>query len=267
MVVGLLGILKAGGAYVPLDPAYPNERLAFMLEDAGASVLLTQERLVDKLPAHKACVVLLDAQPEWMSNDKTENPVNGAGPDNLAYVIYTSGSTGRPKGVMMSHSPLANLLSWQLQCPSLAQPATVLQFAPLSFDVSFQEIFSTLSSGEALVLMSEQVRRDPAALLRLIEEKAVGRLFIPFVALQQLAEAAQESGLMPASLSEIVTAGERLQISPAIGDFLQNLTGCTLHNHYGPSESHVVTSFALTGSPGNWPTLPPITTSSHRSTG
>src|SRR5262249_36973988 len=112
MVVGLLGILKAGGAYVPLDPDYPAERLAFMLEDTQAPVLLTQQALRGGLPAGKAHVVCLDA--DWKQFDQQPN-VNlpaQATADNLAYVIYTSGSTGTPKGIMIGHRNAANLLAW-----------------------------------------------------------------------------------------------------------------------------------------------------------
>ena len=151
MVVGLLGILKAGGAYVPLDPTYPSERLAFMLEDTQAKVLLTQTRLVESLPPHQAHVVCLDTQWEEISQQSEENPISAVTPDNLAYVIYTSGSTGRPKGVAMSHRPLSNLIIWQRESSTLQKGAKTLQFAPVSFDVSFQEIFSTWCSGGTLV--------------------------------------------------------------------------------------------------------------------
>src|SRR3712207_466744 len=103
MVVGLLGILKAGGAYVPLDPAYPKERLAFMLEDSQASVLLSQQRLLEDLPEHESRVVCLDSAWEGSIQDQEVNPASGATAENLAYVIYTSGSTGKPKGVQIPH--------------------------------------------------------------------------------------------------------------------------------------------------------------------
>jgi non-ribosomal peptide synthetase component F len=188
MLVGLLGILKAGGAYVPLDPAYPSERLAFMLEDTQISVLLTQSRLVEPLPPHQAHVVCLDTQWQEMAFQREENPISEVTTDNLAYVIYTSGSTGRPKGVAMSHRPLSNLIIWQRENSTLPKGAKTLQFAPVSFDVSFQEIFSTWCSGGTLVLISEQVRVDAFELLRFLAAQEINRLFLPFVALQQLAE-------------------------------------------------------------------------------
>ena len=141
MVIGVLGILKAGGAYVPLDPTYPPERLTFMLEDAKAWVLLTQQQLLKDLPRHGARVVCLDTDWQSLSRESEENPCSGVTAENLAYTIYTSGSTGKPKGVAMTHRPLCNLMTWQ-QCNSaLPRGARTLQFASLSFDVSFQEMF------------------------------------------------------------------------------------------------------------------------------
>ncbi|MDF5727328.1 MAG: amino acid adenylation domain-containing protein [Rhizonema sp. PD38] len=258
MLVGLLGILKAGGAYVPLDPAYPTERLAFMLEDTQISVLLTQARLVESLPKHQAQVVCPDTQWEEIAQQSKENPISAAKPDNLAYVIYTSGSTGKPKGVAMSHRPLSNLIIWQLESSRLPKGAKTLQFAPVSFDVSFQEIFSTWCSGGTLVLIREQVRVDAFELLRFLTEQEINRFFLPFVALQQLASVADAQGAVIPTLREIITAGEQLQITRPITNWLTKLKNCTLHNHYGPSESHVVTAFTLTGSPSDWPALPPI---------
>ncbi|MBW4636529.1 MAG: amino acid adenylation domain-containing protein, partial [Iphinoe sp. HA4291-MV1] len=258
MVVGLLGILKAGGAYVPLDPQYPQQRLSFMLEDAALSVLLTQQSLVERLPEYQRQIVCLDTDWQVISQSPQDNPITAVQASNLAYVIYTSGSTGIPKGVAMNHFPLCNLILWQLQNTTISSGAKTLQFAPISFDVSFQEIFSTWCSGGTLLLIAEELRRDPLTLLCLLEEKAVERLFLPFVGLQQLAEVAAGSESVTNNLREIITAGEQLQITPAISSWLSKLTDCTLHNHYGPSESHVVTTFTLTNSVDNWPTLPPI---------
>jgi amino acid adenylation domain-containing protein len=258
MVVGLLGILKAGGAYVPLDPAYPTERLAFMLEDTQISVLLTQARLVESLPKHQAHVVCLDTQWEEIAFQSEENPISAVTPDNLAYVIYTSGSTGRPKGVAMCHRPLSNLIIWQRENSTQPLGAKTLQFAPVSFDVSFQEIFSTVCSGGTLVLISEQVRVDAFFLLRFLADQEINRLFLPFVALQQLASVADTQGAVVPTLREIQTSGEQLKITRPIASWFTKLQNCTLHNHYGPTESHVVTAFTLTGSPSDWPALPPI---------
>ncbi|NEO29894.1 MAG: amino acid adenylation domain-containing protein [Symploca sp. SIO3C6] len=258
MVVALLGILKAGGAYVPIDPAYPIERIAYMLENSQASVLLTQENLLPRLQKNQAQIICLDTEWSVVSQESDLNPNYSVSRENLAYVIYTSGSTGKPKGVAMKHLALTNLIFWQLENTTVSPKVKTLQFAPISFDVSFQEMFSTWCGGGTLVLISEEVRRDPVVLLNLLREKQIERLFLPFVALQLLAETAQTLGLIPTSLREVISAGEQLQITPAIKFFFSQLKDCSLHNHYGPSETHIVTAFTLTGSTENWPMLPPI---------
>jgi len=258
MVVAVLGILKAGGTYVPLDREYPKERLAFMLEDALVTVLLTQARLADDSPEHRAHVVYVDTDWELIAQESAENPFSGVTAENSAYVLYTSGSTGHPKAVAMSHRPLCNLLSWQLSHFTPPLEARTLQFASLSFDVSFQEIFSTWCSGGTLLMISEDLRRDAAALFRFLEAKSVERLFVPFVVLQQLAEVAASKGSLILRLRDVITAGEQLHITRPIARLFDRLEHCHLHNQYGPSETHVVTSFTLTGSPSGWPALPPI---------
>ncbi|HEY0602497.1 MAG TPA: amino acid adenylation domain-containing protein, partial [Herpetosiphonaceae bacterium] len=257
LIVGVLGILKAGAAYLPLDPTYPAERLQFMLADAGATTLVTEQTLLTRFstPPHTIC---LDTEREQLARHQSGNPASAATPDNLAYLIYTSGSTGQPKGVAMPHRALVNLISWQTRHTTLREPARTLQFAPISFDVSCQEIFTSLSSGGTLVLISEEQRHDPAALLAILRDQQIERLFLPFVALQQLAEAAITLDLIPDSLREIMTAGEQLQISPAIAAFFERLPACALHNQYGPSETHVVTHYTLSGAPATWAALPPI---------
>jgi amino acid adenylation domain-containing protein len=259
MLVALLGVLKAGGACLPLDPSYPHERTSFMLEDAGVSVLLTEERLSDEMAELKTEVVCLDRDWGKIASESKKDTDAGVSADHLAYIIYTSGSTGQPKGVAMRHGPLANLIVFQVARSTLSARAKTLQYASLSFDVSFQEIFSTWCSGGTLVLISEELRRDASALLRLMADQSIERLFAPFVTLQQLAEVAHRSSL-PGRLREIITAGEQLEMTPQIRSFLKGLRGCTLYNQYGPSESHVVTEFALTGDIDGMPVLPPIGT-------
>jgi amino acid adenylation domain-containing protein len=258
MVVALLGVLKAGGAYLPLDPVYPQERISFMLQDTKVPVLLTSKSLVTRLPEHSAQVVCLDEYQDAIAQESQENLVTGVSLANLGYIIYTSGSTGKPKGVTMTQLALGNLIQWQLQNSKVSPQSKTLQFSPISFDVSFQEIFSTWSSGGTLVLIAEELRTDTRALLNLLKKQSVERLFLPFVALQQLAEVAESTELLPDKLKEIITAGEQLQITPAIAYLFSKLNQARLSNHYGPSESHVVTAFNLNGSVKNWSALPPI---------
>ena len=258
MVVALLGVLKAGGAYLPLDPAYPLERLGFMLADAGAPVLVTSTGLGDRLPDTAATVVRLDREASAIAQRPGTDPDSDVRPDHLAYVIYTSGSTGVPKGVAMSHRPLSNLLTWQIAQAAFTPGGTTLQFAAVGFDVSFQEIFATWCSGGALVLTTDEDRRDAAQVLRLLSERAVNRLFVPFVGLQQIADSARFRNALPGALGLVVTAGEQLRVTPAVVDFFTSLSRASLRNQYGPSETHVASEFALSGDARNWPALPPI---------
>ncbi|HEX8127476.1 MAG TPA: amino acid adenylation domain-containing protein [Pyrinomonadaceae bacterium] len=259
MVVGLLGILKAGGAYVPLDPENPRERLAFMLQDAQARVLLTQERWLEHLPdEHDARVICLDTDWEIIASESESNPPIQTTCENLAYVIYTSGSTGLPKAVMMPHRALINLITFQKQNSTVPQPLRTLQFASLSFDVSFQEMFTTWCAGASLLLINEDTRRDTSELVRVLSEERVERLFLPFVALQQIAETAGAEERLPSSLREIITAGEQLKITPHVERLFGRIEACVLDNHYGPSETHLATMWRLEGDAREWPPLPPI---------
>jgi amino acid adenylation domain-containing protein len=257
MLIGVLAVLKAGGAYLPLDPEYPQERLAFMLEDTQVALLLTQRRLAERLPSRHLRVVCLDT--EWVDAQRAalSRPIR-ANDKNLVYIIYTSGSTGRPKGVAMINAALTNLISWQCQNPRLAKGTRRLQFASLSFDPSFREIFSILSSGGTLLMVPEDLRRDMTALARFIEGHAVEKILAPFTVLQQLVEELINLPQFPLSLRDVATAGEQLRITPPIENLFRRLADYSFHNHYGPSETHMMTAFTLEGPPDCWPTLPPI---------
>jgi len=151
MIVGILGILKAGGAYVPLDPAYPVERLAFILSDTQAGVILTQEQLLESLPLH-GVQVCLDSDWEVIAQKSQENLVDGATASNLVYAIYTSGSTGQPKGVMISHRGICNQLGWRQATFPLTEVDRVLLTISFSFDPSVWQIFWPLSFGAQLFI-------------------------------------------------------------------------------------------------------------------
>lgn len=246
MVVAVLGILIAGGVYVPLDPTYPRERLTFMLSDAEATILLTQSHLRDILSAHHTHAVCLDVDWGEIATQPVTRPPVAVTKDHLAFILYTSGSTGKPKGVAMPHTPLINLIVWHGFTTKLTHPARTLQFATLNFDASFHEMFFTWHTGGTIVLIDELTRRDPLALLHFIDEQRVERIFLPFVALQQLAQTAgAPRAVIPSTLREIQTAGEQLQLTPDIKRFLVQLDNSPLHNHYGPTESHVVTALTL----------------------
>lgn len=258
LTIAILGILKAGGAYMSLDPSYPSERLSLMLEDTQAPIILTQQSLLQDLPSYNAKVVLLDVDNKVIRQRSSENLGKIATTDNLLYITYTSGSTGKPKGIVMPQLPILNLLEWQLHHYQLTEGMKTLQLASLNFDVSAQEIFSTWLSGGILVMIPEALRRDAKGLSRFITNKAINRLFIPAVALQQLIEGFFLNEEFPTQLRYVIAGSEQLQITRRIIDLFTQLPNCTLHNEYGPSETHVATCFDLPKSPQNWTSRPPI---------
>jgi amino acid adenylation domain-containing protein len=256
MVVGLLGILKAGGTYVPLDMKYPTERLAFMLQDVKPAMVLTNQELVDDLDSHLFQTVLLNET--LASSEEVHNPFCLATPDHLAYLLFTSGSTGQPKAVAVRHQTLVNLVTWQNFQSGCGAGDRTLQFSSLSFDVSLQEIFTTLCGGGTLVIMTEDTRRDLAALVRRICEQRVTRLFLPFVLLEDLIHTLIALDVSPTWLKEIITAGEQLRITSSIIKVFERLSQTILVNQYGPTEAHVVSQYTLGGSSTEWMLLPPI---------
>ncbi|WP_319459346.1 non-ribosomal peptide synthetase [Micromonospora sp. RTP1Z1] len=235
LVAGLLGVLKAGGAYLPLDPEYPVDRLAFMVDDAAALVVLVQERLRDVLPAVDATVLALDDVAVWADQPSTD-PTPLAGPEHLAYVIYTSGSTGRPKGVPNTHRGIVNRLDWMQETYRLGADDAVLQKTPASFDVSVWEFFWPLRTGARLVLAKPGGHKD-AGYLRdlLVAERITIAHFVPSMLTVFLAE--DGSGAATA-LRRVICSGEELPLATAV-DFTARLPGCELHNLYGPTEAAI----------------------------
>ncbi|RKH74771.1 non-ribosomal peptide synthase/polyketide synthase [Corallococcus aberystwythensis] len=240
LVVALLATLKAGGAYVPFDPAYPAQRLAWMLEDARPAILLAQEHLLSRLPAHEARVLCLDTQWEDVALNPRHTPLPRATADGLAYVIFTSGSTGRPKGAMNAHGPVVNRLLWMQSAYGLGPSDVVLQKTPFSFDVSVWEFFWPLMTGARLVLAKPGGHQDPAYLARLISEAAVTTLhFVPSMLQVFLEEPGLESCT---SLRRVVCSGEALPLELA-ERCLRRLPWAGLHNLYGPTEAAVDVTF------------------------
>ncbi|MFI1799468.1 amino acid adenylation domain-containing protein [Streptomyces sp. NPDC020379] len=256
-IATILGVLRAGAATVPLDTGYPPERVAAMLEQARPFRVVAHADQAHLLTDGTA---VLTAEEIFDGAAPADVPLPAIAPESVAYVLFTSGSTGKPKGVAMPHRSLANLVAWQNGVPSGAVGGTTAQYAPLSFDVSFQEIFSTLCGGGNLLVVSEDERRDMPALLRLLDRHGVERLFLPYVALQQFAETAVALGTVPRSIKVLASSGEQLRVTDEIRALCARLPGVLLENQYGPTESHVVTAHTLTGDPAAWPALPPIGT-------
>jgi amino acid adenylation domain-containing protein len=235
MMVGILAVLKAGGAYVPLDPEYPADRLSYMVEDSGIKLLLTQSHLRSLIPGAEALQVLeldtLDTASE--SDDDPQVALHG---EHLAYVIYTSGSTGRPKGAAIRHCALFSCMAWMQEFYTLAGADTVLHKAPFGFDVSVWEMFWPLTSGARLVIANPGDHRDPVRLVELIQKHQITTLnFVPSMLQAFLAYEGIEA---TTKLKHIICGGEAMPAATQ-REALQRLSGATLQNLYGPTETTI----------------------------
>ncbi|AFZ23112.1 amino acid adenylation enzyme/thioester reductase family protein [Cylindrospermum stagnale PCC 7417] len=173
VIIGILGILKAGGAYVPLDPAYPQERLAFMLEDTNLKVLLTKTEWIEILPVTTASVILLDADWQKIEQHSQQNPVCDATPENLAYLIYTSGSTGKPKGVQMPHASICSYIKAIAKIILVNSNDIYLHTASFSFTASVRQLFLPLSQGATSIIATREQTKTPLSLFELIQTQGV----------------------------------------------------------------------------------------------
>ncbi|GAA3010164.1 non-ribosomal peptide synthetase/type I polyketide synthase [Actinokineospora diospyrosa] len=242
LISAVLGVLKSGSAYVPMDPALPTARLSMLVTDSGARVLVTDR---DTLARHPGLV----AERVLFVEDIVASPTGTlpvVSPLDPAYCIYTSGSSGRPKGVVVPHRAPVNLIQWHLKT---FEPARTAQWTSLSFDVSVQEVFTTLASGAALVLVDEQDRHDLAAV---VAAHSVERLFLPYTPLKYLVESRPS---LP-SLREVFAAGEQMVLTPALRDFFTEHAECALYNQYGPTETTIIVTSHRVDITG--PARPPI---------
>ncbi|NOK38903.1 amino acid adenylation domain-containing protein, partial [Corallococcus exercitus] len=246
VVIGLLGILKAGGAWVPVDPLLPSERRAFMLEDSGARVLLTQAALRDRFPEpHRTSALCLDAERDVLAQERTDAPACGVTPRHLAYLLYTSGSTGLPKGTLVEHRSVANLVTHEAVAYGIGPGDRVLQFANLSFDLSVEEIFTTLCAGATLVLAPMEKLMPGSPLQQLLREQA-----LTVISLTPAALAATPADGLPA-LRTVISGGEAL---PA--DVVARwASGRRLLNTYGPTEATVVATLTDCVADGRVPAI------------
>ena len=235
MVVGVLGILKAGGAYVPIDPAYPAERLAFMLQDAKVSLLLTQQHLVESLPNHTAKVVCLDTDLQEIAQQREQNPVNQVTPDHLAYVMYTSGSTGLPKGVSVVHQGVVRLVKGT-NYVNLNAEEVFLQLAPIAFDASTFEIWGSLLNGARLVVMPA-ITPSLQELAQVLKQYQVTILWLT-ASLFHLMVDQQLKELK--NVRQLLAGGDVLSV-PHVQRVLEQLPRLTLVNGYGPTENTTFT--------------------------
>jgi amino acid adenylation domain-containing protein len=241
LVVGLFGILKSGAAYLPLDPSYPQERRAFMMHDAQASLLLTRRSLAKIRLPERVKVVLLSQDEATLRHESGESTLGRVGAENPAYVIYTSGSTGNPKGVLVAHGSLVNYIESRAEELALQPEDRMLQFASSSFDTSAEEIFSCLTRGARLVLRSESMPGSVAEFLRSCEELGLTVLDLPTAYWHEVTAALCTGCLgWPRCVRQVIIGGEAAL--PDRWAAWRNRVGreVRLFNTYGPTEATIV---------------------------
>ncbi len=230
MIVGLLGILKAGGAYVPLDASYPQERLAFMLEDTAVSLVLTQPHLTLPVLADKVTLFALDCKAQTLAGERQDNPCIEISPAHLAYVMYTSGSTGTPKGVAVTHANIVRLVK-ETNYAHFGADEVFFQFAPIAFDASTLEIWGPLLNGARLVICPADLS-SLQALGTILQQNEVTTLWLTAGLFHQMVEDHLE-GL--ASVRQLLAGGDVLSL-PHVRKVLAQHKECTVINGYGPTE-------------------------------
>lgn len=247
LVETLLGVMRCGAAYVPIDPAYPAERLAVIVRDAGIRLLVTTPELAPGF-ADAGVEFVTPAADDDPAPDAAHAPV-APGPDDLAYLIYTSGSTGVPKGVPIRHRNLANLVAWHQQAYAVTPADRATQLASPAFDACVWELWPYLTAGASIHIPDAEVRLAPGRLVRWLAEQRITLSFLP----TPLAEATlEETWPADTRLRALLTGGDRLRRWP------EDRLPCPLYNHYGPTESTVVATWARVPVRPDGPAAPAI---------
>ncbi|HLP58023.1 MAG TPA: amino acid adenylation domain-containing protein, partial [Candidatus Deferrimicrobium sp.] len=253
MVIAVLGVIKSGGAYLSFDPTYPKDRVQHMIADSRADLVIIDRPRPESFE-NKQTMLLFDT----INSRACLNPGIRNNLSDAVYVIYTSGSTGTPNGAILSHALLSNLIQWQAKNTGIDGSLRCLQFTSINFCVSFQEIFTTLSSGGEVHLIGDIERQDITYLMEYLVRRKIGNLYLPFSYLNFLFNLYSETAKPTNTyLKHIITAGEQLKITGGLKKFLELNPGIKLHNHYGSSEMHVVTSFTLDAAAASLMPVPP----------
>nr|WP_315423538.1 AMP-binding protein [uncultured Pedobacter sp.] len=258
MIKSILACLKLGCPYLAIDPTFPQERVAYMVKDCSPQIMLLDKEEISDWNSEfiiGLCVDEIDFEKDSLINysfDAAENDSTEL--DLPMYIIYTSGTTGQPKGIVQTYRAITNLIQWQNVFTEIDFSKSVLQFSSFSFDVYLQELFSTFSCGGTLYLISQEERLDPELLKNALVQY---QITVIFISVSVMAVLFADPSYLPPFLTDIITAGEQLLISPEMKAHLNNNLNLRVHNHYGVSESHVVTYKIISGNE-EIPTLVPV---------
>ncbi|WP_020608201.1 non-ribosomal peptide synthetase [Actinokineospora enzanensis] len=255
LLVTFLAILKVGAVYVPVDPMFPADRISYLVADCSPALMVTTGASGAVGP-----VLLLDS-PSTARALARQSPANLAvdcDPQSPAFVIYTSGSTGRPKGVAVQYHVLNNLLAWNRHVIPVEPGARVAQFSSITFDASIHEFLSVLLNGKTLLIPPDETRLDPAELAGWLDREGATEFFAPDLVVGAVYEAADRQDLEFTSLRHVLQAGEALRLSETVRAFHRRRPWVRLHNHYGPSETHVVTGYTMPADQSLWAATAPI---------
>lgn len=246
-IIGFLAILKLDCTYVPIDPTYPMDRIEYMISSSSINYILGNEDMsVLENISSNISLISIDKN-NYNKYSSTFTIKQDFNPNSNLYIIFTSGSTGKPKGVTITHKNMINLVTFEKNKTGLLDNAhSILQFATMSFDVSYQEIYSALLNGLALVLIKDDIRKNIQTLSEYIDKHSIDTLFIPPAYLKLLADNDKAVELLINNVKNIITAGEKLVLTNGIRTLLSN--NIKIHNHYGPAETHVATTFVVESS-------------------
>lgn len=248
-VISMIGVMKTGACYVPIDHDYPTERVAYILKDSALEIIVSSEDLCNKhnIKANSFVdIKKIDSEAREKNNPEATNHL-----DDGCYVIYTSGSTGNPKGVLQTHRMMSNLIQWDIHHSGITTGLRHLQYASFSFDASLHDLYFVLSSGGSAYIVQESSRLDYQSLKDEIIKKEIEVISMPFSALNAFCLETEIDSMEHHNIKHIVSTAEQLYVNDRLKKFLEKNVKVDLHNHYGPSETHVVTSYKMSSAWGN----------------
>ncbi len=258
LIAIILAVIKSGAGYLAVDPSYPRERVRHILSDSKSKALIIDEMRPELFGAYDAEILDINVLRDEIQKESKDNPTPVNQPSDILYVSYTSGSTGVPHGSMLSHDCLTNLIRWHREHSGVDCSLRCLQFTSINFCVAFQEIMGTLTAGGELHMIGEIERQDTDYLMEFLSKRQINILCMPFSYLNFLFnEPDRWDRRFKHDLKHITTAGEQPKITPGLKQFLDLNPGLKLHNHYGSTEMHVVTSYTLDASTADQTPLPP----------